>query len=331
MKYYIRLLLPLLLFSLLPFKFIKAQTPDSSLILGVYSISKVIDGDTFKFEGLDDSGRLLCIDTEETFKGQDALQKTSEVSKVWRESYQSVRDSSKMPVKTQSPFGYKAWQWAKDFMDDVKYVRLERDNNERTVGTFGRSLVYVIAYKDGKEIDYNVECVRQGYSPYFNKYGDSKRFHDEFVEAQNYAKENKLGIWSSTEQCYPDYDERITWWNERARQMKYFEDNYSVVDNYINLYNDDAYSKLENLENEEVIVFGSISDVLMKNNPYLIRIPYTDRKSFDVVVYEEDANLLNELNIEELQEYNVYVKGTLAKYKEGYQIVLKNKDQIWME
>ena len=331
MKYYNKLLLPLLLFSLLPLKFIKAQTPDSSLILGVYSISKVIDGDTFKFEGLEGSGRLLCIDTEETFKGQDALQKTNEVSKVWRENYQSVRDSSKMPVKTHSPFGYKAWQWAKDFMENVKYVRLERDNNERTVGTFGRSLVYVIAYKDGKEINYNVECVRLGYSPYYNKYGDSKRFHDEFIEAQNFAKENKLGIWSSDEQCYPDYDERITWWNERARQMKYFEDNYSGLDNYVNLYNDNAYSELESLEKEKVVVFGSISNVLIKKLPYLIRIPYANKRSFDVVIFEENANLIDELNIDELQEYNVYVKGTLTKYKDGYQIVLKNKNQIWME
>ena len=331
MKYYFKLLLPLLLFILLTGKFIKAQTPDSSLILGVYSITKVIDGDTFKFEGLDDSGRLLCIDTEETFKGQDALQKTNEVSKNWVAIYKSKRDSSIMPVKVESPFGYKAWQWAKDFMENVKYVRLERDNNERTVGTFGRSLVYVIAYKDGKEINYNVECVRLGYSPYYNKYGDSKRFHDEFIEAQNFAKENKLGIWSSDEQCYPDYDERITWWNERARQMKYFEDNYSGLDNYVNLYNDNAYSELESLEKEKVVVFGSISNVLIKKLPYLIRIPYTGKRNFDVVIFEENANLLNELNIEELQEYNVYVKGTLTKYKEGYQIVLKNKDQIWME
>ncbi len=331
MKYYFKLLLPLLLFSFLPAIIIQAQTTDSSLILGEYSISKVIDGDTFRFEGLEGSGRLLCIDTEETFKGKDALQKTNEISKTWKEYYQSVRDSSKMPVKTQSPFGYEAWQWAKDFMENVKYVRLERDNNERTIGTFGRSLVYVIAYKDGKEINYNVECVRLGYSPYFNKYGESQRFHDEFVEAQNFAKENKLGIWSTDEKCYPDYDERITWWNVRAKQMKLFEDNYSDVDNYINLYNDDAYSKLEDFEYDEVIVFGSISDVLTKKLPYIIRIPYANRRNFDVVIFEKNVNLINELNIDELKEYNVYVKGILSKYKDGYQIILRNKEQIWME
>ena len=331
MKYYIKLLLLLLLFSLLSANFIKAQTTDSSLILGEYSITKVIDGDTFKFEGLEGSGRLLCIDTEETFKGQDALQKTNEVSKNWVAIYKSKRDSSIMPVKVESPFGYKAWQWAKEFMENVKYVRLERDNNERTVGTFGRSLVYVIAYKDGEEINYNIECVRQGYSPYFNKYGDSRSYHDEFVEAQNFAKENKLGIWDEDELCYPDYEERITWWNERARQMKSFEDNYSYVDNYINLYNDDAYSILAGFENEDVVVFGSISNVLTKKLPYLIRIPYANRKNFDVVIFEENANLVNEIDIDELKEYNVYVRGTLTLYKDGYQIVLKNKDQIWMD
>ena len=50
-------------------------------------ITKVTDGDTFKFENLDAPVRLLCIDTEETFKTADAEQKTNEISQYWDEFY----------------------------------------------------------------------------------------------------------------------------------------------------------------------------------------------------------------------------------------------------
>ena len=330
MKNYLKII-HLFLFLFLFSHSVTAQVTDSSLIIGEFRVSKVIDGDTFRFEGLDGSARLLCIDTEETFKGSDAYQKTNEISRTWDEYYQSFKDTNLMPVKFQTPFGYEAWQWAKEFLEDVDYVRLEKDDNLRTVGTYGRYLVYAIVIKDGKEINYNVECVRQGYSPYFNKYGDSRRFHEEFVEAQEYAKENKLGIWSSDTKCYPDYEERLSWWNERARQLKHFEDNYSDIETYFDLTKDDEYQRLGSYEDEEVVVFGSISDVLTKKFPYLLRIPAGNRKNFDVVVYEENMNLIDELNINVLKEYSIYVKGTLEKYNGEYQIVLESSDQIWME
>jgi micrococcal nuclease len=318
-------------FLFLAFQIINAQKYDSSLIIGEYRISKVIDGDTFRFEGLDGSARLLCIDTEENFKGSDAYQKTSEISKSWDEYYQSVKDTNCMPIKSQSPFGYDAWQWAKEFTEDVDYVRLEKDDNLRTVGTYGRYLAYAIVYKDGKEINYNIECVRQGYSPYFNKYGNSRRFHEEFVEAQNYARENKLGVWNPDEKCYPDYKERLVWWDERARQLKHYEENYSGIDTHFNLTIDGEYQRLADYVGEAVVVFGSIRDVLSKKFPYLLRIPCAKRKNFDIVVFEEKIYLIDELNINELKHYNIYVKGIIEEFNTGYQIVLENTDQIWME
>jgi len=309
----------------------KAQT-DSSLIIGDFKISKVTDGDTFRFENLDNSVRLLGIDTEETFKTDDAEQKTNELAANWEAYYNSERGNNKMPVKADSPFGFEAWKWAEGFLKDADYVRLEKEADDRSIDMFGRYLVYMIVImKDGTEVNYNVECVRQGYSPYFNKYGNSTRFHNEFVEAQEFAKSNSLGIWDPAKKHYPDYEERIVWWDKRAKQIEDFEKNNSGKENYLNLNSDKDFASLGNYIGQEITVFGGISNILTKKFPYLLRIPHSKSESFDIVVYEENAGLLEEINIDDLKEYYIYAKGVLETYKGGYQIVLKNKDQIWME
>ena len=78
-------------------------------------------------------------------------------------------------------------------------------------------------------------------------------------------------------------------------------------------------------------MFGGISNIMTKKFPYLLRIPHSKKENFDIVVYEENVGLLNEINIEDKKEYYIFAKGILESYKDGYQIVLKNKDQIWME
>lgn len=308
-----------------------SQTNDTSLVIGTFKMSKVIDGDTFRFEGMDKSTRLLGIDTEETFKTDDAEQKTNEIAQFWDQFYKTERGDSKMPVKTDSPLGFEAWKWADDFFKDAESVRLEKEDDDRTVDIFGRYLVYLIAIKNGKEINYNVECVRQGYSPYFNKYGNSKRFHNEFVEAQNYARENKLGIWNPEKKHYPDYDERIKWWDKRADQLKSYDEKYISDENYFNLGSDRDFRRLADNVGNEITVFGSIGEVLTKKFPYLLRISHDKNESFEIVVYEENVPLLTEIDLETKREYYIYMKGKLEIYNGRYQMILQDKNQIWME
>lgn len=320
-----------LLIYLLNQNLCKSDEKDTSLVIGNFIVSKVIDGDTFRFEGLDKSTRLLGIDTEETFKTENAEQKVNEISMFWEDFYKTEKGDSKMPVKTDSPFGFESWKWAEDFFKDVEYVRLEKEDENRTIDIFGRYLVYLIAIKNGKEINYNVECVRQGHSPYFNKYGNSKRFHDDFVNAQNFARENKLGVWDPEKKHYPDYDERLVWWNKRAEQLENFENKYSGEENYFNLSNDDAFKKLENYVGKEITVFGSIGEILTKKFPYIMRIPHNKDEAFEIVLFEENVKLLEELDLETKKHYYVFIKGKLEKYKGDFQIILRDKDQLWME
>ncbi len=307
-----------------------AQT-DTSLIIGEFRITKVTDADTFRFDKLDRPARLLGIDTEETFKSADAKEKTEEIAANWEEFYKLQKGDSKFPVKTDSPLGYEAWKWAEEFLKDVEYVRLEKEGDNRDMDIFDRYLLYVIALKDGGEVNYNVECVRIGYSPYFNKYGNSKRFHKEFVEAQNYAMENKLGIWNPEKKGYPDYEERLIWWNRRADQIADFEKNYMGKDGYFNLSDIEDYNRLENFVGQEVTVFGGIGNVMTDKSPYLLRIPVRKGINFDLVIFPQDKALLDEMNIDILKEYYIFAKGKLEKYKDNYQIVLTDKQQVWMK
>lgn len=305
---------------------------DSSLIIGNFKISKVTDGDTFRFENLDKPSRLLGIDTEETFKTDDAEQKTNEIAQNWEEFYKSQKADSKMPVKTDSPLGFEAWKWAEEFFKDVDYVRLEKEDNERSIDIFGRYLVYLIAVKkDGTEINYNIECVKQGYSPYFNKYGNSRRFHNDFVDAQNYARQNSLGIWDPNKKHYPDYDERLVWWDKRAQQLDNFDLKYSGNSHYFNLSSDKDFARLSDFVGQEITVFGNVSDILTKRFPYIFRIPHTKDEVFELIVHENNAGLFQELDTEYMKDYYVYVTGKLEKYNDRYQIVLSDKSQVSVE
>lgn len=307
------------------------STADTTLVIGNFKITKVTDGDTFKFEGLDKSARLLGIDTEETFKTEDAEQKTNEIAAYWEKFYLEQKGDSKFPVKTDSPLGFESWKWAEIFFTGVDSVRLEKEGDDRTVDIFGRYLVYLIAYKNGQEINYNVECVKQGYSPYFNKYGNSLRFHSEFVEAQNYAKENKLGIWDPEKKHYPDYEERLIWWNKRAAQLESYERKYSGNEDYFNIAGEKDFARLQENVGKEITVFGNIGDVLTKKNPVILKIPHDKKNSFDIVVFEKDLNILNEIDIEVTKNYYAFFRGILEMYNGDYQIVLKDKAQVWME
>ncbi|MBX7042923.1 MAG: thermonuclease family protein [Ignavibacteria bacterium] len=307
-----------------------AQT-DATMVIGDFKITKITDADTFRFDKLDRPARLLGIDTEETFKTPDAEQKTAEIAQNWDEFYKLQKGNSRFPVKTDSPMGFEAWKWAEEFMKDVDYVRLEREGDGRDKDIFDRYLVYVIAVKNGEEINYNVECVRNGYSPYFNKYGNSKRFHNEFTEAQRYAMDNKLGIWNPEKKKYPDYEERLNWWNVRAVQLEQFSENHKGREGYFDLNSTEDYEKLSSFVGKEIVVFGGIGNVMTDRFPYIFRIPVRKDMNFDLVVKQSDSNVLDQIDIDYVKEYYTYAKGTLETYDGRYQIVIRDKGQIWME
>jgi len=59
-------------------------------------------------------------------------------------------------------------------------------------GGFGRLLAYLVS-ESGSNI--NLELIRQGWSPYYRKYGDG-RFPEAFQEAEEAAREQGSGLWA---------------------------------------------------------------------------------------------------------------------------------------
>ena len=70
---------------LLAFAAVQLSYSQNEFVIGEFNVSKILDGDTFRFEGLDKSTRLMGIDTEETFKDSDAEMKVNDIASYWAE------------------------------------------------------------------------------------------------------------------------------------------------------------------------------------------------------------------------------------------------------
>ncbi len=169
-------------------------------------LTKVVDGDTIKIllDNQEESIRFVCLDTEESQHG------------------------GSKPVTNA---GILASKWAKEYFGanedgipngDIR-VDLEFDTNEpvrvclrKHRGNYGRLICY--AYKAGELENFNVRIVREGWSPYFVKYGRSRLYHREFVEAEAEAQAKGLGIWDRATNAggnRRDYSTLIPWWHLR--------------------------------------------------------------------------------------------------------------------
>ncbi len=271
----------------------------------------VVDGDTIRVQGVKTTLRLLGIDTEETYKNNaDKVAATADFQAYLK----AKRGDSIKPVKMGTPIGEEAKDWASAFFKGVKEVRLERDRPKEIRGRYGRYLVYVFATKNGKELNYNVESVRAGMSPYFMKYGYSSRFHNEFVQAEQEARAAKVGIWNENSLGYKDYPERIVWWESRAKFIKDFEDNYPGSG--IILTNWDSLHRLEKakVSKQEVSVLGTVSSIkLGDKGPTRVMLGRKRGDDFPLIFFDKD--LFGSLGLADHRSEHVIATGVVTEYK----------------
>ncbi len=131
---------------------------------GQYPVIRVVDGDTIDidFSGKRERIRLLNVDTPESVH----------------------------PDKARNTLlGKKASDYTRTRLMG-KTIDLEFDGKKR--GKYGRLLAYVML--DG--INFNLELVHQGWSPYYTKYGESRQYHQDFTQAQAQARSRGLNIWT---------------------------------------------------------------------------------------------------------------------------------------
>ena len=270
----------------------------------------VVDGDTIKVKGLQSSLRLLAIDTEETFK-HDWERKL--FAQGWDEYLTAMRGDAARPVKMATPVGDDAKRWAQAFFANVTKVKLERDHPAEIRDYYGRYLAYVFVFKNGEWVNFNLECVRAGWTPYFTKYGRSRRFHAAFVEAQAEAQAQQVHIWNSGEMHYPDYAERLKWWNARGDLVYRFEKEADGRAEFVQLTRWDAMTQLEQKLGEEVTVLGAVSEVKPRERgPTSVKLARNRKSSFDLVFFDRDVLLAT--HIARARGEFVQVRGVVTRY-----------------
>ncbi len=285
---------------------------DAGLILGEYPLAKnaIVDGDTIKIDGLDASMRLIGIDTEETFKSDKAWRAYEQ---GWEAYLAAEQAKTSRPLKVPTPLGMDAKHWAQEFFRGVTRVRLERDHPGEVRDRFNRYLAYVFVEREGEWVNYNVEAVRAGMSPYFNKYGNSRRFHDEFVKAQAEARAGKRGIWAEGAQCYPDYELRTQWWDGRAEFIAEFEREAQDDPSMIVLVRWDALRKLEDRLGEEVEVLGAIGEVRQgERGPKRVLLTRKMFSDFPLIFW--DDSVFEQARIAEYRSEFIRVRGVVSSY-----------------
>lgn len=234
------------------------QRDQPGLVIGEFSLTAVLDGDTIKVDGLDSSLRLVGIDTEETFK-HEADRRGADAG---LDDYRTAkRGESARPVKMATPMGEAAKAFAKQFFAGVDRVKLERDHPAEIRDRYNRYLAYVLVKRGAAWLNYNVECVRAGMAPYFPKYGNSRRFHAEFVAAEAEAKRAQRGIWAPGAPGYTDYAEREAWWQARGAFVDAFRKDAEGQADHIDITHWDALQQLEARLGRPVVLLGLVGDV----------------------------------------------------------------------
>lgn len=167
---------------------------------------KVIDGDTIKvlLHNEQESIRFVCLDTEESQPGGGKpVTKAGQLAAKWAKQYFGTNEQGLPNSDTRVHLEF-------DTNDPVQVcLNKHRDN-------YGRLLCYI--YKAGEPENSNVRIVREGWSPYFVKYGRSRLYHHQFVAAEVEAQSQGLAIWNPNTNAggnHRDYTTLLPWWSLR--------------------------------------------------------------------------------------------------------------------
>ena len=298
-----------------------------SLIKGTHlevKFSRVVDGDTIRVflpgADRDESVRILALDTEESFGGGS---------------------------KPVTPWGRRAKERAEAFFRDAQQVTIEFPGQEdvdvalqRYRGNFGRALVFV--YREG--VDFQETMIREGYSPYFMKYGHAAfAGHQARYElAELEAQRSKRGVWDQIEvngSEMRNYAALGTWWLLRASIVDSFRALRAVDDSILNTRLDNqalrqlaatgakgtVFTEMRSISrvgaNSGQIGIGSIQ------HPFSLFVPDIDSDSGREIVNLLETRYASGGETHPRRSY-AYVTGELSLFQDRPQIVLHSADQI---
>jgi len=305
-------------------------------VAGVFKVTRVVDGDTIAVDGVSETIRFLCIDTEECEKGPGAERRTAALT---RDYFGYVQEKTRLDpmAKFNTPMGWEGKKFAERWFPIGSTVRVEYDSLSRKTGYYGRVLGYVFVKRNGEWVNYNVECVRAGMSPYFDKYGASQRFEGEFIAAEREARAHRRGIWSPYAMAYPNYDERIAWWSRRAAMLKHFEAKYGAQQNAVSVMDEDDWTRLKGLVGKEVLLFGVVDDEVADPSPAILEMQHKNFVRLALVFPEANVFQAVKSRTRSYPGDFVYFRGTLAPgFDRGnrtyvYSVEVNSPEQFFVE
>ncbi|MDX1991978.1 MAG: thermonuclease family protein [bacterium] len=276
-------------------------------------VVKVVDGDTINVRAGEREFklRLTCVDTEESL------------------------NTSTKPV---TEAGSLASQMAKQYFPVGELVDLEFDTNDpvevcllKHLDNYGRLLCYV--HKDGE--NFNLKLVREGWSPYFVKYGRARFYHDEFTRAEREAQATGGAIWNPALGNRGDYDVLIAWWSQRALIVEDYR--RTGLDTGVLSVRIDYQTIVNAAENDQTITVLCDLQAPMQQWPGGGALIYagspTHKFNLWIPEFETEAKqpivrLLNTRYIGTNKRNYVYITGQASLYGGKPQIVLESLDQI---
>jgi hypothetical protein len=196
-------------------------------------------------------------------------------------------------------------------------VRLERDHPKEIRDLFGRYLAYAFIRKNGRWLNYNLEAVRAGMSPYFTKYSYSRRFHDEFVAAEKDARAAQRGIWNPNVRSYKDYEERKAWWDARGRFIRMFEQDAQGREDFIELTQWDSLARIEKKMGREVTVLGAVGRII-RGDRGPSRVMLSRQRTSDLALIFFDKDVFASSGIAAYAGEFVRVSGVVSEYTNKY-------------
>jgi endonuclease YncB( thermonuclease family) len=300
----------------------------ASTDLGAFRLAAdaVVDADTLRLESPRESVRVHGIDAEEVFHDE---RERREAEADFAAYAARKRGSGSFPVKFPTPAGEAAKAWAARFLEGVKVVRLESDEPGRDRDGYGRRLAHVFVPRGAGEVLFAEEVVRAGWSPYFVKYGRSLRYDARLTAAQEEARARRRGIWGDAVHHYPDYAERLAWWDSRAKQVDAWDretrEQPGRLDR-IRLGVPAETARLASLVGKSVTLFASVDREDLEGDAPRVLLIDRPRKPFAVVV--PDRAVWDALDHRGLLSRFVRVTGVLEERRGRHFVTLRSASDL---
>jgi micrococcal nuclease len=285
------------------------------------TVVRVVDGDTLRIGGglREESVRLLALDTEESNAG------------------------SNKPI---TPWGREAKKEAERFFSPGDTVTLEFPGHEppeecwvKHRDNYGRVLGFI--HKNGQ--DFQEHMIREGYSPYFVKYGyaDFEVYHHRYMLAERDAQAAHRGLWDQVTvngSEMRNYALLGVWWHLRAQIIDQYRLLKQANPDLLNSRLD--YAQLVELATQEpeVTVFTELREYHQVGSSHVIITIGSIQQPFQVFLPNAINNgqpilhLLDNRYIavepDHVRRNYAYVRGLLKLYQGKPEIIVTSPEQI---